>query len=75
MRIYNQIMLYFWLVAAVFIFIVITYFSITEGFRKWGFYYTFAVLALFAFLVRRWMMKRMEKHVQYMEEQKNPKQD
>ncbi len=70
MRIYNQIMLYFWLLAAVVIFIVITYLSITEGFKKWGYYYIFSVLAIFAFLVRRWMMKRMEKHVQFMEEQK-----
>lgn len=68
MRFYNQIMLYFWLIAAVLIFVVITYLSISEGFKKWSYYYIFAGLALFAFLLRRWMMKRMEKHMKYLEE-------
>jgi hypothetical protein len=49
--------------------------AISEGFKKWSFYYVFAFLALFAFLTRRWMMRRMEKHVQYMEEQKNSSEE
>ena len=68
MKLYNKIMLYFWLFAAVLIFIVVTYMAISEGFRKWAFYYVFVAIALFAFLTRKWMMKRMEKHTKFMEE-------
>ncbi|MEJ6582893.1 MAG: hypothetical protein QNL61_02055 [Crocinitomicaceae bacterium] len=70
MKFYNKIMLYFWLFAAILIFIVITYLSISEGFKKWAFYYVFAFLAFLAFITRKWMMKRMEKHIQFLEEQK-----
>jgi len=62
-------MLYFWLFLAVALFIVVTYMGFTEGFKKWRFSYVFVALAFFAFLTRRWMMKRMEKHTQYMKEQ------
>lgn len=62
-------MLYFWLLMAVFLFIVVTYMAISEGFRKWAFYYVFAGIALLMFIVRKWMIKRMEKHMKYLEEQ------
>lgn len=62
-------MLYFWLLMAVFLFIVVTYMAISEGFRKWSFYYVFAGIALLMFIVRRWMIKRMEKHMKFLEEQ------
>jgi type VI protein secretion system component VasK len=61
-------MLYFWFFTAVLLFVVVSYMALTEGFKKWGFYYIFAFLALFAYITRKWMMKRMEKHVKYMEE-------
>jgi len=54
---------------AVFLFIVVTYMAISEGFRKWAFYYVFAGIALLMFIVRKWMIKRMEKHMKYLEEQ------
>jgi preprotein translocase subunit YajC len=44
--------------------------SYAEGIKKWGFYYIFVASALLMFLVKRWMMKRMEKHMAFMEEQK-----
>ncbi|MDX2361963.1 MAG: hypothetical protein QNK23_14225 [Crocinitomicaceae bacterium] len=69
MKTYNKLMLYFWLFVAVALFIVVTYMGFTEGFKKWRFSYVFALIALFAFLTRRWMMKRMEKHNQYLKEQ------
>ena len=69
MKTYNKLMLYFWLLMAVFLFIVVTYMAISEGFRKWSFYYVFAGIALLMFIVRRWMIKRMEKHMKYLEEQ------
>lgn len=69
MKTYNKLMLYFWLLMAVFLFIVVTYMAISEGFRKWSFYYVFAGIALLMFIVRRWMIKRMEKHMKFLEEQ------
>ena len=62
-------MLYFWLFIGTLILIVITYKGFAEGFRKWGFYYIFAGLAFLMYIVRKWMMKRMEKHQQFLEEQ------
>ena len=70
MNLYNKVMLYFWLAAAIVIFVITSYMSFTEGFKKWGFYYIFVGSALLMFLVKRWMMKRMEKHLAYMEEEK-----
>jgi hypothetical protein len=66
---YNQIMLYFWLLVGVFAFVAVTYFGITEGFDKWAYYYIFSGLALLMFLMRRYMMKRMKKHLAYLQEQ------
>lgn len=62
-------MLYFWLLTAIVLFVVVTYMGITEGFGKWGFYYVFVLIALFAFITRRWMMRRMEKQLKHMEEE------
>ena len=70
MNLYNKVMLYFWLAAAIVIFVITSYMSFTEGVKKWGFYYIFVGSALLMFLVKRWMMKRMEKHMAYMEEEK-----
>ena len=66
-------MLYFWLFTAILLFVVITYMAFTEGFRKWAFNYVFVFIALLAFVTRRWMLKRMEKHVKEMEEQDSSK--
>lgn len=61
-------MLYFWLFVAVLLFLVVSYMCITEGFKKWAFYYVFALIAFFAFISRRFMMRRMEKMQREMEE-------
>ncbi len=66
-------MLYFWLAAAIIIFIITSYMSYSEGIKKWGFYYIFVASALLMFIVKRWMMRRMEKHLNYLEEQKKNK--
>jgi uncharacterized protein YacL len=71
MQLYNKIMLYFWLAAAVVIFVITTYQGFTVGFKKWSFYYIFVVVALFMFILKRWMMRRVEKHMRFLEEQKN----
>lgn len=70
MTVYNKLMLKFWLIVSIIIPIVVTYLGITDSFKKWGTYYVFAVIALLMYVVRKWMMKRMEKHLQFLEEQK-----
>ena len=49
MQFYNKIMLYFWLFAAVLIFVVVTYKGVQEDFTIWGYYYLFGGLALVMF--------------------------
>jgi Ca2+/H+ antiporter len=66
-------MLYFWLLAAIAIFLVTTFMGMTEGFNKWSYYYIFVVIALLMYIVKKWMMNRMEKHLKFMEEQNQQK--
>jgi cell division protein FtsW (lipid II flippase) len=73
METYNKIMQFFWLAMAVVIGVSVTYMSITEGFEKWAFNYVFAALALFVFLIRRYMMNRMKKHQEFLNNQQNKK--
>jgi hypothetical protein len=68
-------MLYFWLFAATVIFLVTSYMSITEGIKKWGFYYIFVLTALMMFFFKRWMVKRMEKHLDYLAEEHQKKSE
>jgi len=65
---YNQIMLYFWLAVGVFGLIAVTYFGTQEGFDKWAYYYIFPGLAFLMFLMRRFMMRRMKNHMEYLKE-------
>lgn len=67
---YNQIMLKFWGIVSLLLPLVITYFVITDGFKKWGQYYFLAIFTILMYLVRRWMMKRMNKHLEYLEKEK-----
>lgn len=73
METYNKIMQVFWLAMAVVIGVSVTYMCITEGFEKWAFNYVFAVLALFVYLVRKFMMKRMKKHQEFLNNQQGKK--
>lgn len=73
MKLYNTVMQYFWLVAAIGIFIVTSYKCYTEGVYKWVFYYIFVVIALMMFFLKKWMVKRMEKHMAFLEQQRNEK--
>jgi len=66
---YANIMRYFWLVAAILMFIGITYFGIKEGFENWWYNYIFAAIALFAYLLRTLMIRRMKKHMDYLKGQ------
>jgi len=69
MEFYNRIMTYVWLIAGIAIFIISTYMSLTDDIKKWGFYYIFSLVAFMMFFMKRWMVKRMQKHIQFMEEQ------
>lgn len=69
MEIYNRIMQVFWLVIGIATIIFITYKGVTEGFDRWGAYYIFGVMALFVFLIRNFLMRRMKKHKKFLDEQ------
>ena len=71
---YNQIMLYFWLLVGVFALVAVTYLGSVEGFSKWAYYYIFAGLAFLMFFMRRYMMRRMKRHIEFLEEQEKQKQ-
>ena len=73
MQTYNKIMLYFWLIAAAFIFVFISYMSYTDGIKKWGFYYVFVLTSVGMFFIKKWMMKRMEKELRFLEEKNKSK--
>ena len=75
MQQYNNIMLYFWLLVGFFITIAITYLVITQGFRKWGIYYLMAFMSFAMYFLRKWMMKRMEKHAEYMQNKEREEQN
>lgn len=68
MEVYNKIMLYFWLSVAIISGVTITYMSFVEGFDHWYQYYIVPVVSLLMYIVRRWMIKRMQKHLKFLEE-------
>jgi len=70
---YNQFMLKLWLVASIVIPIVVTYQVYKHGFKEYGGYYILAAFTIAIYFLRRYMMKRMEKHLQYMKEQEKNK--
>lgn len=73
METYNKIMQFFWLATTIVLLITITYMGIKEGFNRWSFYYIFSGLTLGVFLLRRFMMKRMRKHQDYLKNENDKK--
>ncbi len=67
MDLYNKIMTKVWLIIAMGAFAITTYKCLTEDYRQWIFYYIIVVVALFMYLVKVWMIKRMKKHLKEME--------
>ena len=65
---YNKFMLKTWLVASIALPIIVTYLVIRDGFEKWGAYYILATFTFIIYLLRRYMMKRMEKHLQFIKD-------
>lgn len=70
MHTYNTIMKYFWLTAGVLIFIIVTIFGFMEGFNKWAVYYILVVTSIGMYFFKSYMMKRFEKHSEYLKQQK-----
>lgn len=67
MKIYNKIMSFFWLTFGLAIVGYVTYKGFSQGFDRWKIYYVFALVAFAMFIVKRWMMNRMEKHSAYLQ--------
>ena len=42
--------------------------SLTDGIAKWGFYYLFVAIAIGMFFFKRWMTRRMDKHLNFLQE-------
>jgi O-antigen ligase len=57
----NKILEQFWWAMAIVSFVAVTYFSITEGWNKWAFYYIIPAIAALMALVRRFMKNKLEK--------------
>jgi SNF family Na+-dependent transporter len=67
---YNKVMLYVWLFIAVASFIIVTIMGFKEGFDRWSSSYVLSAIALLMFFVRKWMMNRMQKHMDYLNSSK-----
>ena len=68
MNTYNKIMKVIWLLMGSVMFIAVTVMCFIDGFDKWAFYYPLVLLAFGMYFFKVWMMKRMEKHIEYMAE-------
>jgi SNF family Na+-dependent transporter len=68
---YNKFMVYLWLTVAIASAIIVTYKGISEGFERWYSYYVISGISFFMYIVRRWMIKRMEKHLEYLKNNSN----
>ena len=68
MNTYNKIMKLIWLLIGTVLFIAVTVMCFVDSFEKWVFYYPLVLLAFGMYFFKVWMMKRMEKHIEYMSE-------
>jgi hypothetical protein len=64
-------MRFFWLFASATIFLIVSYMSLKEGFNKWAYYYIFVLTSLGVYFLKTWMMKRMDRHNEFLKEKKN----
>jgi len=60
---------WFWLSVGILIVIVVTYMCFTEEPGRWASYYGLSLFAFGTYFLRRYMRRRMEKHVAFLEEQ------
>jgi hypothetical protein len=66
-------MRFFWLFASATIFLIVSYMSLKEGFNKWAYYYIFVLTSLGVYFLKTWMMKRMDRHNEFLKEKKTIK--
>ncbi|MBU2019573.1 MAG: hypothetical protein KJ941_08000 [Bacteroidetes bacterium] len=71
MGLYNKIMVKFWLIIAIIVFALTTYKCVVDDYRIWIYYYVIVAIALLMYFMKKWMIKRMEKHLAEMEKQAN----
>ncbi len=45
--------------------------TVDNGFKRYGYSYIFGVIAILMFFFKRWMMKRVEKHMEFLAQQKS----
>lgn len=67
---YNKLSGYLWLAIAALSFLAITYKVATEGAQTWVAYYIVPVMALLMYGTKKWMMKRMQRHLEAMAQEK-----
>lgn len=67
---YNKLSGYLWLAIAALSFLAITYKIVTEGAQTWLAYYVVPVMALLMYVTKKWMMKRMQRHLAEMAQEK-----
>jgi len=60
------------LAVAVVVIVGTTYMVLTvdKGFQRYGYSYIFGGIAILMFFFKRWMMKRVEKHMEFLAQQK-----
>lgn len=75
MNTYNKIMQWFWLAMTVVVLIITTINVVNIGFREWGMYYIFAGVTFGFYLIRKFMIKRMEKHQAYLNQKEEENKD
>jgi hypothetical protein len=69
---YNLISGYFWLAIAALSFLIVCYKIVIEGPQTWIAYFIIPAMALIMYFTKKWMMKRMQKHLKEMDKlQKN----
>ncbi|MBM3451635.1 MAG: hypothetical protein FJX84_00680 [Bacteroidetes bacterium] len=73
MKLYNRIMLYFWLITGVISLIIVIINCILVGFDKWGVYLSMPLIAFLMFFFKKWMIKRMDNHMKFLESQQTQK--
>lgn len=73
METYNKIMQKFWLAFGLVTIIAVTILGFKDGFERWSSYYIFGIFALLLYFLRRFMMKRMDKHQQFLNEKDKAK--
>jgi hypothetical protein len=70
MQIYNKVMLFFWLLAAIFSLLFVSYMCFTVSIERWAMYFIVPAIAFGMFFFKRWMINRMDAHVAYMNAKK-----